>query len=105
MGAIRFCTTPKGELPHLSYIFRNTGMPGTEFNTVACSVTGSLIFLDIQRGKEGMKLIRYHLELGATAACTKRLMEETKGLGQRSVKGSTRNCFLLDSWFSFKKSS
>ena len=46
---------------------------------------------------------RYHLELGATAACVKRLMEETKGMGQRSLKGSTKYCFMFDSWFSSKK--
>ena len=50
-----------------------------------------------------MNSSRYHLELGATAACVKRLMEETKGMGQRSLKGSTRYCFLFDSWFSSKK--
>ena len=58
---------------------------------VACSVTGVVVFLELQQGKEGMKSIRYHLELGATAACTKRLMEETKGLGHRDLKVSTRD--------------
>ena len=43
-----------------------------------------------------MKSSRYHLQLGATAACTKRLMEDTKGLGQMAVKGSTRDCLLFD---------
>ena len=52
-----------------------------------------------------MKSIRYHFELGDTAACTKRLMEGTKGLGQRALKGSTRDCFLLDSWFLLNKSA
>ena len=41
--------------------------------------------------KEGIKSIRYHLELGAIAACTKILMEETKGLEQRALKVSTRD--------------
>ena len=68
-----------------------------EFNTVDCSVIGALIFLDIQQGKEGMKSSRYHLELGATVACTKILVEETKGLGHRSSKGLTRDCFLFNS--------
>ena len=36
---------------------------------------------------------RYHLGLGATAACTKILMEETKELGQRALKGSTRDFY------------
>ena len=60
---------------------------------VACSVTGVITFLEIQQGKEGVKSIRYHLELGATAACTKILMEEKKGLGQRALKVSTRGFY------------
>ena len=35
MSAIQFCTTLKGNLPHLSYIFRNKEPLGTEFNKVA----------------------------------------------------------------------
>ena len=50
-----------------------------------------------------MKSRRYYLELGTTSTCTKRSMEETKGLGQRALKGSTRDCFLFDSWLSPKK--
>ena len=103
MSTIRFRTMSKGNLPHLSYILCKPEPLGTEFNTFACSVTGALIFIDIQRGKEGMKSIRYHLELGATAACTKRFTEETKGLGQRALKGSTKDYFLFDNWFSSKK--
>ena len=51
MSAMRFCTTSKGDLPHLSYIFRKTEPLGTEFKTVDCSVKGSLIFFDTQQGK------------------------------------------------------
>ena len=80
-------------------------MLGGEFKTAASSVTGSLIFLEIQQVGEGMKLIRYHLELGAIAACTDRLMEDTKGMGQRVLKGSTRYFFLFRSWFLSKKSA
>ena len=75
MSAIRFQTTAKGDLPHLSYIFRKPEPLGTEFKTVACSVTGALIFIEVQREKEGMKNSRYQKELGATAAYTKRMME------------------------------
>ena len=49
-GKIRFQTT--ANLPHLSYICCKTEALGKEFNTVACSVTGTLIFIEIQRGKE-----------------------------------------------------
>ena len=97
MSAIRFLKTAKGNLPHLSYIFRKPEILGTEFKTVACSVTGELLFIEIQRGKEGMKDSRYHKELGATAACKKRMMEETKGIGQKSKKGGPKDCFLFDS--------
>ena len=31
-------------------------------------------------------------------------MEATKGIGQRSVKGYTKDFFLFDSWFSSKRS-
>ena len=52
-----------------------------------------------------MKYIRYHLKLCATAACTKKLMEETSELGTRDLKGSTRDFFLFGSWFLLKKSA
>ena len=35
MSAIRFRTTAKGNLPHLSYIFRKPEPLGTEFKTIA----------------------------------------------------------------------
>ena len=95
MSVIQFRTMSKGNLLHLYYIFRNLEPLGTYFKTVSCFVTWALIFLEIHRGKERMKSIWYHLELGATAACTKILMEETKGLGQRALKGSTRDFFHL----------
>ena len=103
MSAIRFRTTAKGNLPQLSYIFRKPEPLGTEFKTVACSVTGALLFIEVQRGKEGMKNSRYQQELGATAACMKRMMEETNGIGQKSKKGGPKDCFLFDSWFASKK--
>ena len=48
---------------------------------------------------------RYHLELGTTSTCTKRLMEDTKGMGQRVLKGSTRFLTLFVSWFLSKKAA
>ena len=50
MSTIQFHTTPKGKLTHLSYILRKPELLGKDFKTVACSVTLSLIFLEIQRG-------------------------------------------------------
>ena len=47
MSAIRFRTTAKENLLHLSYILRKPETPGTEFNTVACSITGVLLFIEV----------------------------------------------------------
>ena len=52
-----------------------------------------------------MKDSSYQKELGATAACMKRMMEETKGIGQKSKKGGPQDCFLFDSWFASKKAA
>ena len=35
------------------------------------------------------------MEIGVLAACTKRVMEATKGLGQRDVKVATNYCSFL----------
>ena len=44
-----------------------------------------------------MKDSRYQQEIGATAACTKRMMEETKEIGQNSKKGVRRivSCLIV----------
>ena len=105
MSAIRFQTTEKGNLPHLSYIFRNPEPLGTEFNTVVCSIIGDLIFIEVQRDKEVMKHINYKNELAATADCTKRMMGATKGIGQKSIKRGTKYFFLFYNWFASKKSA
>ena len=80
MSAIRFRTKAKGNLPHLSYIFRKPEPLGTEFKKVAFYVTGDLLLIEVHRGKEGIKHIKYHKDLVATAAFTKRMTEATKGI-------------------------
>ena len=104
MSAIRFRTTAKVNLPRLSYIFRKPEPLGTEFKTVSCYVTGSFLFIKIQRGKEGMKHSKYQQDIGSTATCTKRIIEATKGVCQKSIKGGTKDCFLFDSLLTSKKS-
>ena len=52
-----------------------------------------------------MKDSRYQQDIGATEACTNRMTEATKWIGQKSVKGGTKDCFLFDSWFDYKKAS
>ena len=36
------------------------------------------------------------MQLGATASCTKRIMETTKGIDQRDRKGATKDFFFLE---------
>ena len=43
---------------------------------------------------------KYHLVLGATTACTKRIIEALNRKGQRDIKGDTKDCFLFVGWFS-----
>ena len=64
---------------------------------MAFSVTGSLLLIEIQRGKEGLKKSKYHMELGTMAACTKSMMETTKGLGKKDLQGSIHDCFIFES--------
>ena len=52
-----------------------------------------------------MKDSRYQQELGSTAACTKRMLEATKGIGQKSKKGGAKDCFLSYSWLASKKAT
>ena len=52
-----------------------------------------------------MKHSKYQQDLGATASCTKIMMEATKGIGQKSIKGGTKDGFIFDSWFASKKAA
>ena len=86
MSAIRFRTTPKGYLPHYSYIFRKPEPLGDDMKNVACSSLGTMLHLDIQKGKEAMKKSTFQSELGGTAVCMKRLAIATKGVWPTDIK-------------------
>ena len=60
-------------------------------------VTTALLFVEINRGKEGTNHIKYYMELGAMEACRNRMTEATKGLVHRGAKGSTKDLFIFDS--------
>ena len=61
-----FWTTSKGNLPYLSYIFRKLEPLGIEFNTMYYYVKWALLFIETQKGKEGTKKSKYHMEIGET---------------------------------------
>ena len=77
MSAFRPRTTKTGGLPNLTYLARKPEPLGTEFKTVCCGVSGLMVHMEIQRGKDGMKEARYNRSHGATAGCTRRLAEAT----------------------------
>ena len=39
-----------------------------------------------------MKHNKYHHQLGTTVACTKRMTKTKKEIGQKDIKGATRDC-------------
>ena len=67
--------TKYGQLPNISYIIRKPEPLGTEFKTICCPLTGIITFIEIQRGKDGMKNMRLQKDFGATVACLIRCAE------------------------------
>ena len=53
-SAIRFRTTPKCDLPHYLFIFRNPELLGIELKNVVCSRLGTMLYLEIKRGEEAI---------------------------------------------------
>ena len=101
MSAIQFCNTPKVDLPHYSYIFRNPEPLGTEMKNVVCSRLGTMLHLEIRKGKEAMKTSKFQNVLGGTNACMKRLAIATKGYGQMT----SNITYFSYSWFSSVKTA
>ena len=63
---------------------------------VACSRLGTLLHLEIQKGKEAMKISGFQKYLEDTTACIKRLPMDTKG---REILTSN-DTYFDNSWFS-----
>jgi hypothetical protein len=101
MSAWKPRTTKCGKLPNVSFVPRMPSPLGTEFKCTACPLTGCMLALEIQRGKDGMREQEYNREYGNTAGCTIRLMKLTDGDGDcKGVKGdawfgSVNNCVSL----------
>ena len=76
MSAWRPRKTDTGKLPNLTHIPRKPEPLGSEFKCTACSQTGCMLNLEIQKGKEAMKSMEHNRALGSTAGCTLRLAQE-----------------------------
>ena len=55
MREISFRATPKGDIPHYWFIFRNPDSLRTELKNDSCSRSEIMLYLEIQKGMEGMK--------------------------------------------------
>ena len=75
MSAFKPQKTKTGGLPNITYILRKPEPLGIEFKNGYCSTSGVMTFMEVQRGKAGMKDAQYNKELGATAGCTLRLSQ------------------------------
>ena len=72
-----FRTTKTGGLPNLSFVARKSEPLGTEFKNIVDGMTGAMLWLEIQEGKERMRQREYTQDLGGTAACVLRGVKDT----------------------------
>ena len=98
-------TSALGGLPVITFVKRKPKPLGTEFKNVADPETGILLFLEVQRGKEGMRESKYFELFGATMSCTLRLVEGSSYSGQcikerSDARRDKRSEMTIgDSWF------
>jgi hypothetical protein len=84
----------------LTYLLFFSFFSGTEFKNIACCKIGCILALELQCGKEGMRLEKCVDTLGATAACTLQLMEEAQRNDNRTGAG-----LRADAWFGSVKAA
>ena len=104
-------TTKSGNLPMLSFVDRKPVPLGTEFKNTGCSVTGTILHLEIQEGSIPMKQKRWSNQFGSTTACTLRLVRGSQYSGRQSLEIKTARSKGLaelhigDSWFASIKTA
>ena len=101
MSSIQFRNISKGDLPQYSYTFGEREPLGKEMNNVACTRLGTMLHLDIQKGKEAMKTPKFQKYIRGTTTCMKRLSIATKRRGQLTSNDTK----FSDSWFSYVKTT
>jgi len=77
-------TKKTGELTNILYVKRNLEPLGTEVKNVVDGISGSMLWIEIQEGKERMKNKEYQ-NLGSTTACILRGVMVTKYFDSYSV--------------------
>ena len=101
MSAKQFCTTPKEDLWHYFYIFMKTEPLGAKMKHVACSRLGTMLHLDIQKGKQATKTSIFQKYLRGTEACIKIRMMAKKGCGQLT----SNDTYFYEIWFNGVKTA
>ena len=92
---MHFCTTPKDDLPHYSYIFSNPEPLRTEIKNIDFYRLGTMLYLDIQKGKEATKAEKFQQHIGGTAAWKNIPMIAKKGCGQVM----SNDTYFAEIWF------
>ena len=87
--------TKNGNLPHLTYMDCKPEDLWVELKAACDTEAGILLHLEIQRGAEAMQGEEFCDRYQIHAACTTRLMKESK---QSENQGGTET-FLGDTWF------
>jgi hypothetical protein len=91
-----------GGLPHLSFIKRKPQPLGTELKSLCEGTMGMCLYIEIQKGKIRMARKKWVATMGATTACTLRLLENFK-LNEIGLPDSMKRCVFADSWFASVK--
>ena len=79
MSYIRFWANPKGDIPHYSHIFKNPDPLGVDLNNAVCYRLGTVLYLDIHKVRQSIKIQKFQQEIGGTTACMKIIMGGKKG--------------------------
>ena len=105
-----FRTTKTGGLPNLSFVTRKPEPLGTEFKNIVDGMTGAMLWLEIQEGKERMRQREYTQDLGGTAACVLRDVKDAahfKHHHNMNIEDGDDAPYLFfgDSWFRLVKAA
>jgi hypothetical protein len=100
MSAFRPQTRKNGDLPNLSWIPRKPEPLGAEFKAICCAITAIMLWIELQRGREGMRASDYAAASGVTAACTMRGARDSKRYVGDDDEADPKEVFFGDSWFS-----
>ena len=112
---IRCRTTKTGGLPNLSYVACKPKPLGTEFKNVVDGMSGVMMWLEIQKGKDQLRALEHTQSLGGTTVCVLRgvnatctfnhiedaTMEDDEDIGS----DSSPYLYFADSWFGSVKSA